>query len=84
MQLSIFKTSPSVAAPAEKRSEAGKAGENELPSARIRRARELVGDVLLEDEERLLGLVSERLNSMMLELDTLAGRQKLFELWISQ
>lgn len=57
----------------------------EPASARIRRASKLLEDLLLEDDLgsiSLIGQASEGLNRILLELDQVAGVQRLFELWI--
>jgi len=59
--------------------------EREPASARIRRASKLLEDLLLEDDLgsiSLIGQASEGLNRILLELDQVAGVQRLFELWI--
>jgi hypothetical protein len=89
MQLKIFTMSRSAAETVETKSApkapAGIATgpEDESRARRIRRVREFVGDLLLEDEanDLLVGVVSEGLNRIMLELEDLAGRQELYELW---
>ena len=60
-------------------------------SAEILRARDLLRDVLLRDDETdgeaenaaLVGEVSSRLNEIVCALDNLAGLQHLFEVWSS-
>jgi hypothetical protein len=56
-------------------------------SVRIRQARQLLEHLVLEDEFEsdnglLLGAVAESLNEMLLELDHLAGLNRMFELWV--
>jgi hypothetical protein len=58
-----------------------------LASIRIRQARQLLEDLVLEDEldtenGLLLSAVAYELNGILLELDQLAGQQRMFELWI--
>jgi hypothetical protein len=55
-------------------------------SAEIRRARDLLRDVLLRDDDEgdgvaLIGEVSTGLNEIVCTLDNLAGLQHLFEVW---
>jgi hypothetical protein len=54
-------------------------------SAEIRRARDILRDVLLRDDEGdeviLTGQVSSGLNEIVCTLDSLAGLQHLFEVW---
>jgi len=54
-------------------------------SAEIRRARDILRDVLLRDDEgddaALTGQVSTGLNEITCQLDNLAGLQHLFEAW---
>jgi hypothetical protein len=87
MQLNIFTTSPSAAAPAENRSDTT-AGRDESASAQIRLVRGILADLLLKDDfafenTLLLSAVSEDLNRIVLELENLAGLQRMFELWVS-
>lgn len=55
-------------------------------SERMQRAREILTDLLccdgFDDEQMLPGKVSEGLSAVVLELDSLAGMQKLYELWV--
>ena len=55
-------------------------------SAEIRRARDLLRDILLREDETeetvLVGKVSERLNEIVLDLDNLAGLQDVFDAWV--
>jgi hypothetical protein len=56
-------------------------------SVRIRQARQALEDLVLEDELEtenglLLSAVAYELNGILLELDQLAGQQRMFELWI--
>lgn len=87
MQLNIFTTSPSAAAPAGSRSDTT-AGRDESASAQIRLVRGILADLLLKDDfafenTLLLSAVSEDLNRIVLELENLAGLQRMFELWVS-
>jgi hypothetical protein len=54
-------------------------------SAEIRRARDILRDVLLREDEIeeavLVGQVSTGLNEITCALDNLAGLQHLFEVW---
>ena len=54
-------------------------------SAEILRARDLLRDILLREDETeavvLVGKVSSDLNEIVCTLDNLAGLQKMFELW---
>jgi len=54
-------------------------------SAEIQRARDILRDVLLREDETeeivLLGKVSQSLNEMACTLDSLAGLQMMFENW---
>lgn len=54
-------------------------------SAEIRRARDLLRDILLREDETeevvLIGQVSTGLNEMVCSLDNLAALQQLFEVW---
>jgi hypothetical protein len=54
-------------------------------SAEIRRARDILRDVLLREDEIeetvLVGQVSTGLNEITCQLDNLAGLQHLFEVW---
>jgi hypothetical protein len=57
-------------------------------SARIRQVSALVGDLLLDDDLELdkgllMGTVAERLDSLRLELEELAGQQHMFELFMN-
>lgn len=55
-------------------------------AAQIRRAQELLRQVLLaadaEDGAALANPVADRLNELVMELDTLGGQQELFERWV--
>lgn len=72
-------TRPSAASPVAPKSETGSA------SAEILRARDLLRDVLLREDETenivLVGQVSTGLNEIVCTLDNLAGLQHLFEVW---
>lgn len=57
-------------------------------SAEIQRARDILRDVLLRDDEcdeesdvPLIGQVSDGLNEIISTLDSLAGLQQMFEAW---
>ena len=54
-------------------------------SAEIQRARDLLRDLLLRDDETddlaLVSQVSSGLNEIVVTLDSLAGLQKMFEVW---
>jgi hypothetical protein len=59
----------------------------ERPSARIRHVRGLIENLLLEDDLEhenalLLSAAADELNRILLELDTIAGLQHMFELWV--
>lgn len=84
MQHSLFTTNQSAVEPAETPTVSEiRRGRDECASAKIRQARELLCDVLLTEEGALLGAVSEDLDSIALELESLAGLQRLFELWVA-
>jgi len=72
-------TSRSAASPAARKSAPNTA------SAEILRARDLLRDVLLREDETeetvLVGKVSNGLNEIIARLDNLAGLQQLFEVW---
>lgn len=60
---------------------------NDAASLRIRQARQLLEDLVLEDEFQtenglLLAAVSESLSEILLELEQLVGLQRMFELWV--
>jgi hypothetical protein len=90
MQLKIFPTSLNAVAPAETKAESrpsDRTGRDDSPAERIRKAREILTDLLLKDElafqnTLLVGPVAEDLNRIALELEQSAGMQQLFELWI--
>jgi len=71
-------TRPSVASPVAKKSATSASDE-------ILRARDLLRDVLLRDDESdelaLIGQVSAGLNEIVCTLDSLAGLQRMFEVW---
>jgi hypothetical protein len=71
-------TRPSAANPAVTRSATS-------ASEEILRARDLLRDVLLRDDESdelaLIGQVSAGLNEIVCTLDSLAGLQRMFEVW---
>lgn len=54
-------------------------------AAAIRRANEELRTLLWRDEEseQLVGYVEEGLNRITCELENMAGRQELFEMWIT-
>jgi len=56
-------------------------------SAEIQRARDLLRDLLLReddaDEDVFVGTVRDGLNEIICRLDNLAGTQTLFEVWNS-
>jgi len=59
----------------------------ERPSARLRRVRGLIEDLLLEDDLEhenglLMSSVEYDLNRIVVELDQIAGLQHMFELWV--
>jgi hypothetical protein len=60
--------------------------EEKKGSVRIRVARSVLCDLLMLDDSEteivLAGPVSACLNEIVLQLDELAGRQQLFELWV--
>lgn len=64
---------------------AGQKGAALAASDEIRRARDILRDVLLRDDESdelaLVGQVSSGLNEIICTLDSLAGLQMLFENW---
>jgi hypothetical protein len=84
----VLRILPNGAARAGKRKEEGRHPQRcETPSARIRSARYVLGELLLKNEfgyggELLVGDVAESLNRILIELDHLAGLQELFELWV--
>jgi len=59
----------------------------ERPSARLRRVRGLIEDLLLEDDLEhenglLMSSVEYDLNRIVIELDQISGLQHMFELWV--
>jgi hypothetical protein len=87
MRITDSRTSLSVVKTAAKKS-AAPTGTGELCASRIiLTARAELRDLLLKDDlaysgSLLLGPVAEDLDRITIELDSLAGQQKLFELWI--
>jgi len=79
---SFSKSADSVTRP----SAASSVARRNASSAEILRARDILRDVLLREDETeeivLLGKVSEGLNQMLGELDSLAGLQMMFESWV--
>jgi len=68
-----------------RQNDAESAGRKNAASAEIQRARDILRDVLLREDETeeivLLGKVSQSLNEMACTLDSLAGLQMMFENW---
>jgi len=61
-----------------------KAAETVKPSARIGLARTILEELLMLDEEEnlLIGVVSEPLNEIRVQLSALEGQQTLYERWV--
>lgn len=79
--------SENVQAPALTVSATELAANTEPASRRIRRAHQILGDLLLADDFEhehglLIGVVAEQLNRILLELDQMSGLQRMFELWV--